>query len=126
MNRDESLKIHINPDNRRVSINDPDYQQAWTQAFERTRAEREEEIKVKVESGELEVLTDPSDPKIDTPERAVHFMAHADAEVAMQDWAVKRGIGMIGVTGGHDHGQLIEYVDDPSVPFLEYEVEKAA
>ena len=33
MNRDESLKIHINPDNRRVSITDQEYIDAWTKAL---------------------------------------------------------------------------------------------
>jgi hypothetical protein len=44
----------------------------------------------------------------------------------MQNWAVKRGIGMLGVSGGWDHGQPIEYVDDPNVPFMAYEIKEAA
>jgi len=135
MNRDESLKIHINPNNRRVSINDEEYIDAWTKALEEKREEIKAQLREKIKSGELEIPVIKNDPNIpvglgdamqSTPEDALHFRAHSLAEQAMQDWAVKRGIGMIGVTGGHDHGQLIEYVDDPSVPFLEYEVEKAA
>jgi hypothetical protein len=126
MAQEEVLRIRINPDNRRVSVNDPSYQKAWTESFEKVRDEYEQQLKAQSESGELEVAIDASDPKVNTPERAIHFMAHSHAEAAMQDWAIKRGIGLIGVTGGYDHGQVIEYVDDSAVPFLEYKIEEAA
>lgn len=126
MAQEEVLRIHINPDNRGVSINDTDYQKAWVKAFERTRLECEEEIRAKVEAGELEISVDPTDPKTDTFESTIRYMAHSNTEITMQNWAVERGIGMVGVSGGQDHGRLIEYIDDPEVPFMDFEIEKAA
>jgi len=61
-----------------------------------------------------------------TPEDALRFRAQSLAEGDMQNWAVMRGIGMVGVTGGWDHGRTVEYVDDPEVPFLGYKFEEAA
>lgn len=122
----EALKIHINPDNRRVSINDPKYQEAWARTFEQTRADYEQQLQDQVERGELQIPIDPSDQRANTPESALHVLAHVQAEAAMQDWAVKRGIGLVGVNGGLDHGQEVEYIDDPEVPFLDFAIEQAA
>jgi hypothetical protein len=135
MENEEVLKIHINPNNRKVSTTDPKYIEAWTEAFESRRDEIEAELKEKVTNGELEIPVaepDPSTPlKVSeamrsTSEDALHFRAHSLAEQDMQSWALRRGIGMVGISGGQDHGQLIEYIDDPRIPFLGYEIDKSA
>jgi hypothetical protein len=45
MENEEVLKIHINPNNRKVSTTDPKYIEAWTEAFESRRDEIEAELK---------------------------------------------------------------------------------
>jgi len=126
MSNQEPLRIHINPDNRRISIKDPEYVRARTEALEKTRSEYVTILRQQVDNGELELSVDLSNPSLDTPEKALLSLAHSSAEAAMQGWAVNRGIGLVGVTGGYDHGQVIEYVDDSAVPFLEYQIEEAA
>jgi hypothetical protein len=120
----EALRVTINPANQRIDIRNLRYVGRWVEAFEAQRASFEEEIKEKVDRGELTVTTDSDDPKMDTPERAIHFMAHAAAENSMQRWAMLRGIGLPG-DKIIDHGQEIIYELDPSVPPLEYQAVEA-
>lgn len=133
MSDHEVLRIHINPNNRRVSVTDLGYIEAWKNALEARRDEIKAEIREKRDKGEIEVpvvahesgtVLNVGEAMRTTPEDALHFMAHAQAEQDMQNWALHRGIGMTGVSGGYDHGQKIEYIDDKSVPFLGYRVEE--
>lgn len=133
MSNQEVLRVHINPNNRRVSVTDPKYIEAWKNALEVRRDEIKDELREKRDRGEIEIPViehKPGDtPNVGqalsaTPEDALHFMAHTQAEQDMQNWALYRGIGMAGVSGGYDHGQTIEYIDDESVPFLGYKVEE--
>ncbi len=135
MSDNETLRIHINPKNRLVSTSDPAYIEAWTNALEERRELIKAQLRVKIEKGELNIPVKEYSPDVpvktheamqSTPEEALHFQAHSLAEREMQNWALKRGIGMIGMTSGWDHGQAVEYVDDPAVPFLDFEIEKAA
>jgi len=135
MATEETLRIHINPQNRSVSTAAPEYLEAWTAALEKRRAEIETELRNKVESGELEIpvvnhvpgtVLKPGEAMQTTAEDALRFRAHSLAEGDMQNWAIMRGIGMVGVAGGWDHGRAVEYVDDPEVPFLGFKFEEAA
>lgn len=136
MSDQEVLKLHINPKNRRVSITDPEYIEAWKNALEVRREEIKAELRTKRDAGEIEIPVVEHSPDATlnvgqalstTPEDALHFMAHTQAEQEMQDWALCRGIGgMVGVNSGYDHGQAIEYIDDEAVPFLDFKVEEAA
>lgn len=127
------LRLRINPDNRRVSVNDPEYIEAWTKALEVRREEIKTELREKLARGEIEIPVKVHEPDItvklgdtmqSTPEEALHFRAHSQAVQEMQDWALRRGIGMVGMNSGWDHGQPIEYIDDPSVRYLDYEIEE--
>src|SRR3989338_147526 len=127
----DMLTIRINPDNRQVLVSDPEYIEAWTNALNKLREEIKAQLRERVKNGELEIpvkTTDSETPvglgdaRQSTPEDALHFWAHTLAEQEMQNWEVMRGIGMFGVSGGYDHGQAIRYVDDPSVPFLDYKI----
>ena len=120
----ELKRVRINPNNRTVDITDPAYTEAWVKAMEKIRAEYEELIKKEAEKGNLESPLEEGNPLADTPEGARRLLAHLRAEQAMQEWAVMRGIGMLGVSDGWDHGAIIEYIDDPSVAFLDYELEE--
>ncbi len=133
MSDQEVLRIHINPNNRSVLVTNPEYIEAWRNALETRREEIKVELREKRDKGEIEIPVIEHQPgdKLNvgqalstTPEDALHFMAHTQAEQDMQDWALRRGIGMVGVSYGYDHGQAIEYVDDESVPFLDFKVEE--
>lgn len=118
------LRLHINPDNRRVNVTDPAYLDNWVRELERVRAAAVDVLREAVKSGKIEITVEPDNPLADTPERALHRRAHGEAERTMQNWAVMRGIGMLGVEGLFDHGTHIQYVDDPSVPPFEYHLEE--
>lgn len=133
MSDQEVLRLHINAGNRRVSVTDPEYIEAWKNALKARREEIKAELREKRDRGEIEIPVVAHEPGATlnvgeamrtTPEDALHFLAHTQAEQDMQDWALRRGIGMVGVSGGYDHGQEILYIDDESVPFLDFRVEE--
>jgi hypothetical protein len=116
------LRVRINPANRRIRITDPTYRERWTAAFEKIRAELEADFTGQVAMGDITPLVDSKNPLADTPERAIHFLAHAAAETTMQDWALVRGIGMAGVDRITTHNRTIMYELDSSIPVLDYQI----
>ena len=120
----EPIKVRINPDNRRVRVDDPAYLDNWVRELEKARALFEKEIEIAAEKDELQIPVDPDDPLMNTTEKAIHRLAHAKAEEFMQRWAIKSGIGMLGINNAWDHGTSIEYIDDSSVPLFEHQIVK--
>lgn len=117
----ETLHVRVNPANRHVKTTDPTYVEQWVKNLEHIRADVEADLTTKYQDGSLHV-TQLEDPRFDTPERVIHFMAHTAAESTMQRWAVLSAIGLVGIGSGYDHGQTIIYHDDPAVPLYGHEV----